>query len=57
MITTFDACLALKPQRKDIIEMYMKVGHTHMSEVLSRFWEQRAIDLNVSQEGTVVSIV
>lgn len=47
LLQTFDACLALKPQRKDIIELYMKAAHTHMSEVLSKFWEHRAVELNV----------
>jgi hypothetical protein len=46
MITTFDACLALKPHRKDIIEMYMKTGHVHLCDVLSRYWEKRAVDFN-----------
>ena len=48
LITTFDACLALKPPRKDIIELYMKVAHTHISEALSQFWEINAVELNVS---------
>lgn len=46
MITTFDACLAVKPQRKDIIETYMRSGHLHLLDVLSRFWELRGVDLN-----------
>ena len=25
----------------------MKVAHTHMSEVLSKYWEDNAINLNV----------
>ena len=48
MITTFDACLALKPQRNNIIELYMKTGHKQMAEQLSRFWETQAVELNVS---------
>ena len=44
---TFDACLALKPQRKDIIELYMKNGHTHLTGVLTRFWDTKAVGLNV----------
>ena len=47
MITTFDACLALKPPRKDIIELHMKVAHCHISDALSYFWEINAIELNV----------
>jgi len=39
--------LALKPQRKDIIELYMKVAHAHMSEVLAGFWEENAVEMNV----------
>jgi hypothetical protein len=30
MIETFDACLGLKPQRKDIITSYMEVTHAHL---------------------------
>ena len=48
MITTFDACLALKPQRKDIIELYMKSAHLHLLDVLARYWERNAVDMNVS---------
>ncbi len=48
MITTFDACLALKPQRKDIIELYMKSAHLHLLDVLGRYWERNAVDMNVS---------
>ena len=46
MITTFDACLALKPHRKDIIELFMKTGHVHLCDVLAKFWEKRAVDFN-----------
>lgn len=46
MITTFDACLALKPHRKDIIELFMRTGHAHMCDVLGRFWELRAVEFN-----------
>jgi hypothetical protein len=37
----------LKPQRKDIIELYMKNGHTHLGGVLTRFWDTKAVELNV----------
>ena len=46
MIHTFDSCLTLSPPRKDIIELYMKVAHVHLQDVLSKFWEAKAVDLN-----------
>lgn len=30
LIETFDACLSLKPQRKDLIVLYMEIWHPQM---------------------------
>lgn len=46
LIETFDACLAIKPQRKDIITFLMDISHVHLLQLLSCFWEKYGIDLN-----------
>ena len=45
IIELTDSALAQSPQRRDVIQMYMDIGHTHMMAVFSRYWEKEAINL------------
>jgi hypothetical protein len=45
MIKTFDACLALKPQRQDIIKYYMELTHPHILKLMGDYWDWRGIKL------------
>jgi len=46
IIETFDSCLTLKPQRKDIICSWMEIHHVHLVTLLGNFWEKFGVDLN-----------
>jgi hypothetical protein len=45
IVQIFDACLALRPQRQDIIRYYMELTHPHILKLLGEYWEWRAIKL------------
>ena len=38
--------MAYQPQRRDIIEMYMSIGHDHIVKTLSKYWEKEALNLS-----------
>ena len=54
LVTTFDACLALKPHRIDIVRFYMDLSHSHILKLLGDYWETYAIDLNPFETLTVI---
>jgi hypothetical protein len=54
MITTFDSCLSLNPQRKDIIELYMNNGHPHMTEILATYWKLNGLEFSPFDTMTLV---
>ena len=54
LVTTFDACLALKPHRIDIVRFYMELSHAHLMKLLGDYWETYAIDLNPFETLTVI---
>lgn len=43
---TFDACLALRPQRPDIVRYFMDLTHPHILKLLGDYWDWRAIKLS-----------
>ena len=54
LVTTFDACLALKPMRINIIEWYMDISHSHLLKVLSIYWEHNAIEMSPFETLTLI---
>lgn len=54
MIETFDGCLSLKPQRKDIIAMLMDNTHVHLLTLLSNFWDANGIQLNPFETLSII---
>ncbi len=54
LIEIFDACLALKPQRKDVIAFYMDLSHVHLLKLLGAFWEKNGIDLNPFESLSII---
>jgi hypothetical protein len=54
VIETFDSCLSLKPQRKDLICCYMENHHVHLVTLLGAFWEKFGVDLNPYETLSVI---
>ena len=54
LVTTFDACLALKPMRTDIIRWQMDMTHSHLLKVLSIYWENNAIEMTPFETLTLI---
>jgi len=45
MIKIFDACLALRPQRKEVIIYFMELTHPHILKLLGEYWDWQAVKL------------
>ena len=54
IITSIDACMAQIPQKRDIIAIYMETVHIHLMDVLTYYWEKKAVKTSAFDTLTIV---